>query len=186
MISIAMIIIWWWWHAFAGPGGVDDSKLKLQDLKILFFWLRQNYLMTDFGHVLKHLVKFMSTIWENCWEYRLPAWEMYGTGRIGKILFLCNLIFIFLRVERNADQTYAAVRRGAVLADPQEAWLPPKLPPRVLHLGNVSGTFWRIHWLNERNSFSILKFNLTLCFVASPYSPYNCAQTTLENPYQNI
>ena len=94
MISIAMIIIWWWWHAFAGPGGVDDSKLKLQDLKILFFWLRQNYLMTDFGHVLKHLVKFMSTIWENCWEYRLPAWEMYGTGRIGKILFLCNLIFM--------------------------------------------------------------------------------------------
>ena len=40
-----------------------------------------------------------------------------------------------------ANQTYAAVRRRAVLADPQEAGLPPKLPPRVLHLGNVSRTF---------------------------------------------
>ena len=40
-----------------------------------------------------------------------------------------------------ANQTYAAVRRRAALADPQEAGLPPKLPPRVLHLGNVSRTF---------------------------------------------
>ena len=40
---------------------------------------------SDFDHVQKHLVKFMSLIWEICWEYRSPAWEMYGTGRIGNI-----------------------------------------------------------------------------------------------------
>ena len=61
------------------------------------------------------------------------------------MLFLCNFIsesMIYWWLERKSEQqTNSAVRGGAVPANPQEAWLPPKLPPRVLHLGNVRFEF---------------------------------------------
>ena len=61
------------------------------------------------------------------------------------MLFLRNLIsesMIYWWLERKSEQqTYSAVRGGAVPANPQEAWLPPKLPPRVLHLENVRFEF---------------------------------------------
>ena len=61
------------------------------------------------------------------------------------MLFLCNFIsesMIYWWLERKSEQqTNSAVRGGAVPANPQEAWLSPKLPPRVLHLENVRFVF---------------------------------------------
>ena len=99
---------------------------------------------SEFDHVKKHLVKFMSLIWEICWEYRFPAWEIYGTGRIGTIelvtLKVCgNVVPLQFHIwvhdllvtweEIRAADLFRSARWGRP-CESSGSLTPPKAPPK--------------------------------------------------------